>query len=93
MEPMPKMMMMMPMYFWNGFEVDSFLFKKWGSDNRGNYFGALVAIFLMCVTLKSIEWLRTKIQNDTLNRLLTTKGGYHKAASNDNNCCGPEEGQ
>ena len=61
----------MPMTFWNGYDITAYLFKSWISNTREEYFGWLVGIFFACILLQTLEWLRTKIQNDTMNEILS----------------------
>ena len=54
-------MMMMPMWFWNGYELNAFLFKNWSSDTKGQYFTWLAAIFVASVMIEVLLWARTAI--------------------------------
>ena len=67
---MEMTMMMMPMTFWNGYEVTAYLFRTWTSTTRGEYAGWLIGIFFACILLQTLDWLRCKLQNDTMNSIL-----------------------
>ena len=54
-------MYMMPMYFWSTPNVTAYVFESFSSDTEGKYFGWLVLILLMSISLEGLSWIRTKL--------------------------------
>ena len=54
---MLKMMMMMPMYFWNGNDV-TFLFKNIESKSDSDYIWGLIVTFILGFGIEFISYLR-----------------------------------
>ncbi len=73
-DPMPPsmMMMMMPMYFTFGYE-NTYLFAKFTSSSAKSYYPWLAGIFLMCVLVQFLSYLRTNLQNKTVRELVRRK--------------------
>jgi hypothetical protein len=67
------MMMMMPMSFWNGYELTAVLFFDFASSTKGQYAGWLVVIFLICLLVSFLDWLRNSYQHKTLRNILLSK--------------------
>ena len=52
--------MMMPMYFWSGYDVNElyWLFKDIKTENSGDYACGLIVVFLFGVLIEGITYLR-----------------------------------
>jgi hypothetical protein len=72
MPPSMMMMMMMPMYFTFGYE-NTFLFAKFTSSSAKSYYPWLAGIFLMCVLVQFLSYLRTNMQNKAVRDLVKRK--------------------
>jgi hypothetical protein len=70
--PPSMMMMMMPMYFSFGYE-NTFLFDKFYSLSAKSYYPWLAGIFLMCVLVQFLSYLRTNMQNKAVRDLVKRK--------------------
>ena len=70
--PPSMMMMMMPMYFTFGYE-NTFLFAKFTSSSAKSYYPWLAGIFLMCVLVQFLSYLRTNMQNKAVRDLVKRK--------------------
>lgn len=69
---MMPMMPMMPMYFTFGYE-NTFLFAKFTSSSAKSYYPWLAGIFLMCVLVQFLSYLRTNMQNKVVRDLVKRK--------------------
>ena len=70
--PPQMMMMMMPMYWTFGYE-NTFLFEKFTSSSAKSYYPWLAAVFLMCVLVQFLSYLRTNMQNKAVRDLVKRK--------------------
>lgn len=69
---MTNVTMMMPMYFSFGYE-NTFLFAKFTSSAAKSYYPWLAGIFLMCVLVQFLSYLRTNVQNKAIRDLVKRK--------------------